>query len=518
MSTARSSVERTRAHKWRRYATRSVVDAVALVRFRGSLLRGRSRRLAAGGFAAIALLTVVAGWLPAYLPDSQRRTDTLSLLPSAMVGILVISVISAAASGGGRELLPREQAVSFPITPATDHFGALLLAPLNIAWLLQSWLLMAAVAYVAGPGIGLLASQLIVVSWLGTATALAQVVGWCLEWVRRGPHGTVAARLVTGAAAVAVGYLLAADTLVPLLESSPTLQVTIAALSGRSGINGYYLATLASLAVVSLVAVVVGVVLAGAVHRRPPREELRLESSRHPARTSPPSDLRALLRLDRAGIWRSVPLRRGLVVLTLMPGLVAVAGALQWPMLTVLPGLVASGGALLFGVNSWALDGRGVLWRDSLPVDPRLVFASRGLVLVEVLAVATAATLALAAVRAGVPTRSQLAAVVSCASVVVAQVVSASMRWSVRRPFAVDLRSARATPAPPLVMVGYSARLALGTTLVGLVFSLLSYLTWGWSVLVAGVMVLFSAWRLAQVANEWARPARRSLVVTTVAS
>ena len=44
------------------------------------------------------------------------------------------------------------------------------------------------------------------------------------------------------------------------------------------------------------------------------------------------------------------------------------------------------------------------------------------------------------------------------------------MRWSVRHPYAVDLRSARATPAPPVVMVGYSARLALTTTLTGLVF------------------------------------------------
>ena len=45
------------------------------------------------------------------------------------------------------------------------------------------------------------------------------------------------------------------------------------------------------------------------------------------------------------------------------------------------------------------------------------------------------------------------------------------LRWSARRPFAVDLRSARATPAPPVVMVGYSTRLAVSTTLTGLVFS-----------------------------------------------
>ena len=45
------------------------------------------------------------------------------------------------------------------------------------------------------------------------------------------------------------------------------------------------------------------------------------------------------------------------------------------------------------------------------------------------------------------------------------------MRWSARRPYAVDLRSARATPAPPGAMVSYSGKLAVTTTLTSLVFS-----------------------------------------------
>jgi hypothetical protein len=226
----------------------------------------------------------------------------------------------------------------------------------------------------------------------------------------------------------------------------------------------------------------------------------------------------ALLRIDRAGIWRSVPLRRGLAVLAVMPGLVAIAGDLQWNMLTILPGLVASGGALLFGVNSWCLDGRGALWRDSLPVDPRLALVSRVVVLVEVLAVASAATLVMASLRAGLPSAAELAAVASGALVVVLQVVSASLRWSVNRPFAVDMRSARATPAPPLVMVGYSARLALSTTMVGVFFSLLSRLSWEWPVLVAVPMLLLSLWRLSRTAGAWAVPETRARVIATVAS
>jgi hypothetical protein len=223
------------------------------------------------------------------------------------------------------------------------------------------------------------------------------------------------------------------------------------------------------------------------------------------------------MRTDRSGVWRSVPLRRGLVVLAVMPGLVAIAGDLQWGMLTILPGLVASGGALLFGVNSWCLDGTGALWRDSLPVDPRLAFASRALVLLEVLLVATAGTLVMAALRAGLPSGAELTAVVAAALVVVVQVVSASLRWSVRRPFSVDLRSSRATPAPPLVMVAYSARLAVSTTFVGILFAALARLPWAWSVAVAVPMLLLSAWRLRRTASRWAEPVTRCHVVTTVA-
>jgi hypothetical protein len=213
-----------------------------------------------------------------------------------------------------------------------------------------------------------------------------------------------------------------------------------------------------------------------------------------------------------------VPLRRGLAVLSILPGLVALAGALEWSMVCILPGLVASGGALLFGVNSWCLDGRGALWRDSLPVPARLVFVSRVVVLVEVLLLSTAVTLLLASLRAGVPSAGEVAAVLCAALVVSLQVVSTSLRWSVRRPFSVDMRSARATPAPPLVMVGYSTRLALGTTLTGLLFTVASRATWGWSVLLALPFALFSVYRLTQTAQAWEHPEIRARVVATVAS
>jgi hypothetical protein len=207
-----------------------------------------------------------------------------------------------------------------------------------------------------------------------------------------------------------------------------------------------------------------------------------------------------------------------MAVLAVFPGVVAVSGSFDWQMLGVFPGLVAAGGALLFGVNSWCLDGRGALWRDSLPVGPRTVFGARVVVLSEILLASCAVTLVLAAARAGVPTLSELVAVLAAVAVVTLQVVATALRWSVRRPFPVDLRSARATPAPPLVMVGYSARLALSTTFTGLLFDTTGRLGVLWSL---GLCLPFLAWsavKLARTAAAWSDPPTRARVVATVAS
>ena len=164
-------------------------------------------------------------------------------------------------------------------------------------------------------------------------------------------------------------------------------------------------------------------------------------------------------------------MRRGVMVLAVGPGLVAVFGDLPWSSMTILPGLVASGGALLFGVNAWSLDGRGALWRESLPVTPSNVFDARAWVITEFLAVASFITLGLGALRAGIPNGTESAALLCTLVVVLLQVVGASMRWSLLHPYPADMRSARATPAPPATMVGYSARLAVSTTFTGLFFS-----------------------------------------------
>jgi hypothetical protein len=81
------------------------------------------------------------------------------------------------------------------------------------------------------------------------------------------------------------------------------------------------------------------------------------------------------------------------------------------------------------------------------------------------------------------------------------------------------MRSARATPAPPIVMVGYSARLALSTTLTGLVFSGLAKLPiWNLSLAVMVPFLLWSLVRLVWVRRTWLDPVERARVVMTVAA
>ena len=515
MSTARSSTETGPVAD----VFRAVRDVGSLLRFRLAGLRGRARLAAPIALAVIAAITVAAATLPAFVAElSMSRRDMTLLLPSAYLSVLLVSVISAAASGGGRELLPREQAVAFPVSTTTDHLGALAMSPLNIAWLLQSWVVLGATAYAIGARGGLALALLTVLVWLVAAAAVGQAIAWCIEWVRRGPHGRLVVRAGALALAAAVGTVIATGSTTALLDRSPTLRIAVGVLAGADSRLGPWARLTATLLVLAVVAVGLGASLARRVARRPSRDELRAEASRRSMKPNPASDLAALMRADRAGIWRSVPMRRGMAVLALLPGLVALGGSFQWDALGIFPGLVASGGALLFGVNSWCLDARGALWRDSLPVSPRLAFGSRALVLMEILFVATAFTLAVASLRAGLPSGSELVAVLCATVVVTLQVVATSLAWSVAHPYAVDMRSARATPAPPLVMVGYSARLALATTCTGMLFNLLSGSPWTLSALVALPFLVWSGLKLDRTAAAWDQPEVRGRVIATVAS
>ena len=498
-------------------------DTGHLVGFRARTVR--RRRASAFGLAVVLALTAAFAVAPigfdvesvGSAAVERALASVQGNLGAAFAGFLLLAVSSAMGSGGGRELLSRSEAAVHPISPVTEHLGALLLAPVNLAWLVQTWGLLAVTALVAPSG-GLLGAQVVVLAWVLAATALGQAAGWAVEGVRRTSHGVVVVRAVGGAVVAVLAGLHLAGLLGPLVRSLPTTWVAETAQTPDWPLVVVLLLALA------VVGVVVGARPAAWALGLPPREELRVQSGVHEARHAPEprwgSPDRALLRrLDRDSVWRSVGMRRGLMVLGLGPGLVALVAGLEWSSVMVLPGLTASGAALLFAVNAWCLDGKGMVWRETLPVSSADVFDVRTLVVAECMTVVSGVTVVLALLRNGLPPLVVGVAVLSCWLVVVVQVLAIVMTWSVRSPYGVDLSSPRATPAPHAAMAGYAGRLSLVTTLTALLFTGLSAVPWAWVPAVAALPFLaWSTRRLVRARRRWLVGDERARVVLTVAA
>jgi len=212
--------------------------------------------------------------------------------------------------------------------------------------------------------------------------------------------------------------------------------------------------------------------------------------------------------------------------LVLVGGVAAGIGILEFAFtgfdfrdLMLLPGLTASGAALLFGVNAWCLDGKGMVWRETLPVCAGDVFDVRALVVLECMAAVSATTVVMALLRNGPPPLVVGVSVAACWLVVLVQVLAIVMSWSVRSPYSADLSSPRATPAPHAAMAGYAGKLSLVTTLTGMVFTTVSTGPWAWLPAVLALpFLVWSTWRLLRARRRWLAPAERARVVLTVAA
>src|SRR5262249_49707219 len=145
-----------------------------------------------------------------------------------------LAIAGAVASGGGRELLSREHAVVYPVSPTTDHLGALLLAPLNIAWLLQAWMLLGATSY--GVQRSFLPFALVgILLWIVVATACGQAVAWSIGAIRRREHGIAIVRVLAAALFAAAALLQLTGRLGRLLDAFPTSQLAGGLVHGFSG-------------------------------------------------------------------------------------------------------------------------------------------------------------------------------------------------------------------------------------------------------------------------------------------
>ena len=460
---------------------------------------------------------VIAGQL---LPRG-RSFDATVLAPTAFLGFAVLSLVAPLAAGGGNELFPPEQLVAFPIRPGTSFFESLLVAPLNLAWMSQFVLLFGITSFVTGarPGLGLaLVTALVYVAMVTTA---GQLVAWLLIGVRQSVSGRRAVWIAIGALAlITVGRRAGAPRLRGARPCTDATGGRHGYGRGRPAVRGlgighrWHWVRSCSAGCGAGNGPAPGPCGARAAGAR--SAKLARERRRPVARTA----LLALIRLDRTSVWRAAPLRRGLVVLTLVPGLVAAGAALHWDSVVLIPALVAAGAGLLYGVNMFCLDASGALWLASLPHSPRLAITAKTIVLAETIGGSCLVAAFAGSLRAsGSPRLADLAAMAGCLVSCTALVLATCLRLSLRRPNRADLRGHRDTPAPPATMAVYSVRLATITTLVGLLFSLAAHENaTGASLVLAGALATLGGLSIARSLRRWDDPAVRSRVVAAVSN
>ena len=464
----------------------------------------------------LALLAAAAGRIA---PDGARSEVTL-LAPTALIPMAVLAVLAPLVAGGGNELFPDDHLAAYPVSSRTLYAASLVLTPLNLAWVTQVIGLVGLAAFIAERGELVVLPVLTFLAYVVLVTVAGQAAGWWLTGVRQHRAG----RVITWAAAAALGLggvlMVSTGRLGVVLDNTPTTPVIVGALNGSEGNWRPWILTTGVLLALSVLAYLVGARACDWALRQPGDATRRSETLRVTFRHRGGSARAQLLATDRASVWRSPSLRRGLLVLGILPGLVAAAAGLDWTSLVLLPALVAAGAGLLFGVNVFCLDGSGAVWLASNPGAAATLFWCKAQVVAEGGLVAIAATVAAGSLRADrAPTAGEAAAILACAATTLLLVLATCMRLSVDRPHRADLRGPRDTPAPPGAMAAYSVRLAVSATLTGMLFSALSGLSdWRWAAALALPLGLLSLRRLLSSARKWSDPAVRSRVVATVAS
>jgi hypothetical protein len=492
----------------------------ALVRLRWRMVRSERVRLGLLFLAALVpgLLcgAVIAGQL---VPRAGSFNATV-LAPTAFLGFAVLALVAPLAAGGGNELFPPEQLVAYPVTPMTDFLASLLVAPLNLAWMSQFVLLFGITSYitVGHPELGLALVTTLV--YVAMVTVAGQMVAWLLIGARQTRTGRRVVWVITGAIGITAIVIVRAHLGYTLLDHAPTTPVVSTVLSGANQHYSQWLSGTVALAGILLGCLWCGQRACAWALRRPGDRTRFKESRAHARRPAARSPLATLVRIDRANVWRAAPLRRGLMVLVVLPGVVAAGAALQWESVVLVPALVAAGAGLLYGVNMFCLDAGGATWLASMPHRPRLAITAKTIVLAETIGGSCLIAAVAGSVRAtGAPTFANLTAVAGCLLSCTAMVLATCLQLSVDRPNRADLRGRRDTPAPPAAMAVYSVRLATATTLVGLLFSLAAHQNaWQACVLLTAGLVALSGLSIARSVRQWDDPGTRARVVAAVAN
>ncbi len=486
-----------------------------LIGLRLRMVRSRGRRvalvLALAGVPALVGSSIAIGLSAPAVESFEVRV----LLPTLFLSYAALCVVVPLAAGGGLELFPADQLVAYPVRPRTVFWSGALLTPLNIAWVSQTAVLLGAVAYgLAGSGAEW-TTLLVGALWVICCTFAGLALAWLVMGLRQSRRGRLAVWAAGLATATVLLLLANAEGLVPLLDELPTRHIVGRAIL-RPGTQWWQL--VAALAATSVAAAALGGWACSWALRRPSDRRGGPES-RAWRRGRTRSAWQLLVHKDWESTRRAAPLRRGLLLLGVLPVGIGLVAEVSWTQLVLLPGLVASGAALLYGVNAYCLDGTGAVWLASLPHDPRQLLVAKAVALAAVCAVPTMLSLVAASLSTdGSPDTVHLTAIPVAALCAISVVVTRCLSLSVRRPHRADLKGPRDTPAPPGSMTLYSVDLALRTAGTGL-WLLVGVATdrwWGPPLAAAPVLAL-CALSVSATLRRWDRPEVRASVVTTVA-
>ena len=492
----------------------------ALLSLRWQMVRtpGVKLGISLGGLALVYLLVRV-GQLGSSGLDPAALATARQLAPQAFLGFGVLAVVAPLTAGGGSEVVPPDQRVAFPVTPRTQFVGGLVLAPVNLVWVLQIFALVAETAFLSY-GSHAWPAALTTASYVAALTVLGQAFAWLVAGLRQDRRGrqlvVVSAAALLGAVVIAVRSGRGRQ----LLDASPTHTVVRGVVAGARGDWVRWGATTGALLLLLAVALVAGARACAWALRRPGDAGTNRDARTVRRRRAHPSALRTLVAMDRASVWRAPALRRGALVLAVLPGVIAASASVPWASLVVLPGLVAAGAGLLFGVNAFCLEASGAVWLASLPHDPALLFRSKLRVLTETVAAGVVVAAVSGSTRSpGLPTTAEAVAVVVAGLACTAVVVAACMSLSVRHPHKAELKGPRDAVAPPGALALASARLALPAGLVGVILESASQTgAWWLPVALAVPVVALCGLSLRRSLSRWSDPLMRARIVQVVSA
>lgn len=495
----------------------AVLQVRALLALRWQMVRTPGVKLCAVvAVAALAWLTsLVLGSAPALEPAALQTA--VQLAPEAFLGFGVLALVSPLMAGGGAEVVPPDQLVAYPVRPSTQFLGGLVLAPVNLVWVLQLLALSAMTAFLTVGG-RLLPGLLTSASYVVALTVVGQALAWTVVGLRQGRAGRWLVAAAGAGLLVTVVLVVRTGQGPAVLDASPTDQVVRAVVDGGLGGGSRWAATTGLLVATAVLAWLAGSRACAWALRRPSDRGTGLDTPlrRRPARRSA---LLELVAVDRASAWRAPALRRGGLVLAFLPGLLAAGAQVPWASLVVLPGLVGAGAGLLFGINAFCLDGSGAVWLASLPHDPRTASLAKLVVLLETVLGTVVLAVGVGALRAPAPTAAELTGVLTSILCCTAAVAASGLSLSVRHPQRADLAGPRDAVASPGALVVSSIQIALPAALVGVLLQGASATGAWWAAPLVGAPLLAGAvlWLRHSLAAS-ARPAVRARIVRAVAA